>query len=84
MSQMKVKDKSPEKGLNEMGATKIPDTQLKTVVVRMLKDLRERMDDLSENLKKGIVSIKKDIEIIKMDQSEMKNTIPETKNTRNQ
>ena len=44
-----------------MRATKMPDTEFKSMVVRMFKDLRERMDDLSENLNKEMVSIKKDI-----------------------
>ena len=39
----------------------MPDTEFKSMVVRMFKDLRERMDDLSENLNKEMVSIKKDI-----------------------
>ena len=57
-----------------MEATKTPDSEIKTMVIRMLRDLRGRMDDLSENLNKEIVSIKKNIETIK--KSEMKNTYP--------
>ena len=52
MPQMKEQEKSPEKELNEMEATEIPDVEFKTMVIRMLKDHRERMDDLSENLKR--------------------------------
>ena len=48
-----------------MKATKIPDTEFKTVVIRLLKDLRGRMDDLRENLNKDILSIRKDIRTIK-------------------
>ena len=40
----------------------------------MLKDIKGRMNDFSENLNKEIVSIKKNIETIK--KSEMKNTYP--------
>ena len=40
----------------------MPDTEFKSMVVRMFKDLRERMDDLSENLNKEMVSIKNDID----------------------
>ena len=47
---MKKQKKSPEKELNEMEAIKIPDAEFKTMVMRILKDLRVRMDDLSENL----------------------------------
>ena len=34
-----------------MQATKIPDAEFKTMVIRLLKDLRGRKDNLSENLK---------------------------------
>ena len=38
-SQMKEQEKSPEE-LNEMEASKLPDTEFKTMVIRMLKELR--------------------------------------------
>ena len=55
-----------------MEATQIPNSEFKIMVICMLKNLRERMDDLIENINKEIVSIKKDIETINMNQSEMK------------
>lgn len=73
MPQMKEQEKSPEKELNEIKATKTPDSEFKTMIKRMFKDLRGRLDCLSENLNKGRVSIKK--------LCEMKNTISEIKNT---
>ena len=81
MSQMKEHKKSPEKELNEMEATKIPGEDFKTRVIQMLKDLRGRMDDLSENINKERVSTKKDMETIEEKQLEMKNTVSEMKNT---
>ena len=45
------------------------------MVVRTLKDLQGRIDDLSENLSKERVSIKKDIGTIKKNHSEMKNIL---------
>ena len=36
---MKKQEKYPEKELNEMEATKIPDIELKLMVIRMLQDL---------------------------------------------
>ena len=48
-----------------MEATKIPDAEFKTMVIKMLKDLRGGMDDPSENLNKEMVKMKKDIETIK-------------------
>ena len=66
MLQIKKKlQKSSEKELDEMESTKIPDAEFKTIVIRMLKDLRRRIDDLSRNVNKKIVSIKKDLETIK-------------------
>lgn len=38
--------------MDEMAATKIPAAGVKLVVIRMLKDVRKRMDDLNENLKR--------------------------------
>ena len=43
------------KGINEMEVTKIPDLEFKIMVIRKLKDLRGRMDDLN----KEIVNIKR-------------------------
>ena len=51
--------------MDEMEATKIPDAEFKIILIRMLKDLRGKMDDLSKNLNRDIVSIKKDVETIK-------------------
>ena len=42
MPQMKEQEKSPEKELNEMEANKLPDTEFKTMVIRMLKELMGR------------------------------------------
>ena len=44
------------------------DAVFKTMVIRILRDLRRKRNDLSENLNKEIVSIKKDIETIKKNQ----------------
>ena len=61
MLQIKKKlQKSSEKELDEMESTKIPDAEFKTVVIKMLKDIRGRMDDFTENLNKEIVRVKKE------------------------
>ena len=39
MPQMKGQEKSQEEELTEMEATKLPDTEFKTMVIRMLKGL---------------------------------------------
>ena len=51
-----------------------------TMAIRMLRNLRGRMDDLSENLNKETVIIKRDVETINKNQSEMKTTISDMRN----
>ena len=65
MLQMKEQKKSPEKELSEMEATNIPDAEFKRMITRMFKDLRGRMDDLSDSLNKEIISMAKDMETIR-------------------
>ena len=55
MPQMKEQEKSPEKELNEMEANKLPDTEFKTMVIRMLKELLEDFN----HIKKGMETLKK-------------------------
>ena len=52
MPQKKKQEKSPEKELSEREATKIIDEEFKTITIWMLKDIREGMNDISENLNK--------------------------------
>lgn len=72
-------EKSPGKELNEMEATKLPDAEFKTMVIRMFEDLRGTIDDLNENLNEEAVSSKRDIETIK--RISQKGKISEIKNT---
>ena len=58
VGQMKEQIKTPEKELHEMGISTLSDAEFKTLVIRMLKELRE---DLS-NVKK-IQSERKDTQI---------------------
>ena len=55
---MKEQEKSPEKQLNEMESTNIPDAEFKIIGLRMPKERQGRMNDLSENLNKERVIIK--------------------------
>ena len=48
---MKEQEKSVEKERNEMEANNVLDKEFK-VVVRMLQELRDTMDELSETLKR--------------------------------
>ena len=58
-----------------MEVSNLPDIEFKTIVIRMLKELMSRMDELRDNLSKVIVIIKKEIETTKENQSEMNNII---------
>lgn len=49
------------------------------MVIKMIKEFRGEIDDLSENLSKEILSIKKNRKIIK--KSEIKNTVYEMNKT---
>ena len=54
MPQRREQEKSQLKELNDTEATKIPDAGFKTMVIKMLKDLKGRVNDLSDNLNKEI------------------------------
>ena len=56
---MKEQEKSPEKELSEMKVSNLPNMEFKMMVIRVLKLLRRRTEELTEYLKKEIVSIKK-------------------------
>ena len=60
MSQMKEQNKTLEKSLNKMETSNLLDTELITLVMRMLSVLRIRVVDFSENL----IALKKDMETI--------------------
>ena len=46
MAQMKEQNKTPEKELSKMKTNNQPDEEFKSLVLRMLNKLRERIDDL--------------------------------------
>ena len=57
MAQVKEQNKTPEKELNKMETSNLLDAEFKTLVIRMLNELREKVNELEENF-----SIKKDME----------------------
>ncbi|XP_070248273.1 mediator of RNA polymerase II transcription subunit 25-like [Myotis yumanensis] len=72
MSQRKEQNQTPEKELNKMETSNLPDAEFKTLVIRILSELRETVVELRENfnsMSKDMETIKKDIEIIKQNQS---------------
>ena len=55
-SQMKEQDKIPEKQLNKKQTSNLLDTEFKTLVIRMLNELKGKVVELSDNfnsIKKG-------------------------------
>ena len=59
MFQMKKQDTITEKELKYMDASNLPDTEFKTLFIRIFNYLRGRIDKISENLYKKIETIKK-------------------------
>ena len=47
---MKEQERSPEKELNDMRASNLSDLEFRAIVIRMLKELRGRMNEISNNL----------------------------------
>ena len=63
-----------------MESSNLTDAEFRTIVIKMLNELRRSVDEFSENFNKEIKkNIKMEMEIIKGNQSEMKNTISEMK-----
>ena len=48
MAQMKEKNQIPEKELNKMETSKLLDAEFKTLVMRMLKELREDLNSIKK------------------------------------
>ena len=78
MAQMKEQIKTPEKELNKMETSNLSDAEFKTLVIRMLKELRE---DLS-NVKK-IQSERKDTQIEIKNNLQGNSRMDETENQTN-
>ena len=72
MSQMKGQDKIPEKQLNEVEIGNLPKKEFSIMIVKMIQDLRKRMEAKIEKLKEMFT---KDLEEIKNKQTEMNNTL---------
>ena len=52
MFQSKEHDKTSEKGINKTEISNLPDEELKVIVIKVLTELRRRMDEHSENCNK--------------------------------
>ena len=69
---MKEQNKNTEVQINEIG--KLPKKELRIMIVKMIKNLENKMEKTQE-------SINKDIEELKKKSRETNNTITEIKNT---
>ena len=86
MYHMKEQDKTPEKQLNEVEIGNLPEKEFRIMIVKMIKDLRKRMEakieKMQEMFNKDLEELKnKNLEELKNKQTEMNNTITEKKNT---
>ena len=59
---MKGQDKSPEKQLNKVETGNLPEKEFRTMTVKMVQDLRKRME---ANVEKMQEMITKDPEVLK-------------------
>ena len=73
-TQMKEQTRNKEVQVNEDETGKIPEEEFRIMIVKMIKNLENRMKKMEE-------SINKDIEEIKNKHTEINNTITEIKNT---
>ena len=48
LSQMKGQDKTPEKQLNEVEMDNLPENEIRIMIVKMIQDLRNRMEIMQE------------------------------------
>ena len=64
MAQMKEQIKIPEKELNKMETSNLPDAEFKTLVIRMLKELSEDLSSLKKiqsETKNSLIEIKNNL-----------------------
>ena len=73
-TQMKEQTRNTEVQINEEKIGKLPEKELRKIIVKMTKNLENRMEKMQE-------SINKDLEKLKNKHTEINNTITEIKNT---
>ncbi len=74
---MKDQDKNSEEDLSEVEIANLLNKGFKVMTVKMIKELRRRMDDQSKKLEFFL----KRVRPLKNNKTEMRNTITEMKNT---
>ena len=73
-TQMKEQTRNTEVQINEEEIEKLPEKEFRIMIVKMIKNLENKMEKMQE-------SINKDIEELKNKHAETNNTITEIKNT---
>ena len=68
MSQLKGQDKTPEKQPNEVEIGKLSEKEFRIMIVKMIQDLRKRMETKTEKMQKQFTE---DLEELKNKQTEM-------------
>ena len=71
MSQTKGQDKTPEKQPNEVEIGNLPEKELRIMIVKMIQDLRERMESKVEKMQEMFT---KGLEELKNKLTELNNT----------
>ena len=74
ITQMEEKTRNTEVQINEEEIGKLPETEFKIMIVKMIKNLENKMEERQE-------SINKDLEELKNNHAETNNTITKIKNT---
>ena len=80
--QKKNKIKPQEKNLNEMNISNLLDKEFKVMVIKMLTELRRKMDENGENFNEETEDIRKfQIEVTELENAitELRNTVDEAK-----
>ena len=72
-TQMKEQSRNTEVQINEEEIGKLPEKDIRIMIVKMIKNLENRMEKIQE-------SINKDLEELKNEHTETNNTITEIKN----
>ena len=73
-AQMKEQTRNTEVQINEEEIGKLPEKEFRIMIVKMIKNLENKMEKMQE-------SINKDLEELKSKRTETNNTTTETKNT---
>ena len=71
---MKEQDRNTEVQINEEKIGKLPEKEFRIMIVKLTKNLENKMEKMQE-------SINKDLEELKNKQTETSNTVTEIKNT---